>query len=194
MPKTGSTPHSPQQPTPAVYSPRARHYHWLTVALIAMQVPVGVYMSYRGNKLDIWDGLTNGLYSWHKLIGLIIFGVVLARLAYRLSHGAPPDEPTLEPWQKLASHVTHWALYGLLIVVPIIGFLGISYYPALDIFGFKLPGLVTPNEDTAKAVFEWHERGAFLLVLLVFLHIGAALFHGMIRKDGVLRRMLPGRD
>ena len=174
-----------------VYSPVARQFHWWTVALIAVQVPVGVLMAYRGNVLNIWDGLTNNLYSTHKLFGLVILAVVIARLAYRLRNGAPADEPTLEPWQKAVSHVTHWAIYGLLLVVPVLGWLGISYFPALSVFGVNLPGLVSPDEAAAAKVLFAHLIGAFLLVILIGMHVGAALFHYVIRKDGVLNRMLP---
>lgn len=180
------------QPDPTVYSPVARLLHWLTVAMIAGMVPVGLFMTSRAER-NIWDGLTNTLYSGHKLAGVLVLALVLGRLAYRFRHGAPPDEPTLEPWQKLASHATHWALYALLVVVPILGWLGISLYPALDIFGlFKLPGLVAPNQPASSNIFFLHRIAAFALVALAALHIGAALFHYMVRKDGVLRRMLPG--
>ena len=125
----------------ATYSTAARRFHWWTVAFLAVQIPVGLYMAYRGNTLNVWDGLTNALYSSHKLLGITILVLVLARLIYRLSHGAPPDEPTLTWWQKGAAHFNHWGLYLMLLVVPILGYVGISLYPALDIFGlFSLPG------------------------------------------------------
>jgi cytochrome b561 len=174
----------------ATYSLTARRFHWWTVALVGTQVPLGLYMAYRGNTLNVWDGLTNALYSSHKLLGISILVLVLARLIYRFTHGAPPDEPTLEWWQKGASHATHWGLYLLLIAVPIGGYIGISLYPALDIFGlFSLPGLVAPNQDAATRIFYLHWLGAVAIVLLVGMHVGAALFHYVIRKDGVLRRM-----
>ena len=91
------------------YSTTARRFHWWTVAFLAVQIPVGLYMAYRGNTLNVWDGLTNALYSSHKLLGMAILVLVLARLIYRLSHGAPPDEPTLTWWQKGAAHLNHWA-------------------------------------------------------------------------------------
>lgn len=177
---------------PAIYSPMARALHWLTVLAIAVMVPVGLFMTSRAER-NIWDGLTNALYSSHKLAGLAVLLLVVCRLGYRLKQGAPPDEPTLEPWQKVVSHVTHWALYGLLLAVPLLGWTGISLYPALDIFGlFKLPGLVAANQPASSTVFMFHKFGAFVLLGLVAMHVGAALFHHLIRKDGVLRRMLPG--
>jgi cytochrome b561 len=176
----------------ATYSPAARRFHWWTVAFLLIQIPVGLYMSYRGNVQGIFDATTNFLYSWHKLLGMVILVLVLARLIYRLTRGAPADEPTLEWWQKGASHATHWGLYLLLIAVPIGGWIGVSLYPALDVFGlFSLPGLVAPNQDAAAKIFYFHFLGALAIVLLVGMHVGAALFHYFIRKDGVLMRMLP---
>lgn len=174
------------------YSRTARALHWITVALVAIQVPVGVYMAYRGNTLNVWDKLTGALYSGHKLVGVIILALVLWRLAYRFTRGAPPDEPTLEPWQKLASHANHWGLYGLLVAVPLAGYVGISLFPALDIFGlFKLPGLVAPDKAAASTAFAVHMALAIALVLLIGLHVAAALFHHFVRKDNVLGRMIP---
>ena len=182
-------------PVQDVYRSAARHMHWLTAALIAGLVPVGLYMTYRGNTLDIWDGLTNGLYSGHKLTGFILLWIVLARLLYRLTQGAPPDEPTLTPLQKRVSHLVHWAMYGLLVAVPLAGWIGVSLYPSLGIFGlFNLPGLVSPNQDMAGTALLAHKFMVYALVGLICAHIGAALFHHFIRKDGVLRRMLPKRD
>ena len=182
-------------PTPdtqvEIYSPAARRFHWWTVALILIQVPLGLYMAYRGNTLGIFDDVTNNLYSSHKLIGIIIFVVVLARLAYRLTHGAPADEPTLESWHKAASHLNHWGLYLLLLVTPIAGYIGISQYPALNIFGIPLPGISAVNQDAASRTFLIHFWLAFVLVAFVAIHLGAALYHYVIRKDNVLTRMLP---
>ncbi len=174
------------------YSSTARRFHWWTVLFVAVQIPLGLYMAYRGNILDLWDATTNNLYSTHKLLGLTILVLVLARLLYRLVHGAPADEPTLMAWEKGASHATHWALYLLLILMPIGGWIGVSLYPALDIFGlFSLPSIVDANKEAASRVFYLHWLGAVAIVLLVGIHVAGALFHYLIRKDGVLARMLP---
>ena len=189
---TPATPMPAAPPAIEVYSPTARAFHWLTVLLLAAQIPLGIAMSWRGNTLNIWDALTNTLYSTHKMTGLVILLVVIARLVYRLMHGAPADEPTIEPWQRIVSHITHWALYALLIAIALTGWLGVSLYPALDVFGFKLPALASPDKDAAARVLAVHFFGAVALILLAGMHVGAALFHYVIRKDGVLNRMLPG--
>lgn len=175
-----------------VYSPTARRFHWIVVAFLVVQFPIGFAMVYRGGTLNIWDGLTNGLYSSHKLIGMVVLLVVVLRLGYRIVHGAPEEEPTLEPWHRIASAFNHWGLYALLILVPVLGWLGVSYYPALDVFGIlKIPGLVAANQKTAEVVFDFHAVAAFMLLALLAVHVAAALYHYLIRKDNVLARMIP---
>jgi cytochrome b561 len=183
-----------REPSPApVYSAAARHMHWVTAAVVLAMIPAGLAMTYRGNTLNIWDGLTNAMYSSHKLLGFLVLWLVAGRLAYRLLKGAPPDEPTLLWWQKAGSHLVHWLLYGLLLVVPLLGWVGVSLYPSLTVFGlFNLPALASPNQDLAGKVLDIHGTLAIVMGLLVCAHVGAALYHHLIRKDGVLRRMLPG--
>lgn len=175
-----------------VYAPVARAFHWVTVALVLVMVPLGLYMAWRGNATN-FDLTTTRLYDLHKLFGIVTLLVVLGRLAYRFRNGAPPDEPTLEWWQKAASHLTHWGLYGLLIAIPMLGWIAVSLYDARSIFGlFSLPALVAKNQDASNFVFALHFYAAMLLLAMVVAHVGAALYHHLIRGDGVLRRMLPG--
>lgn len=174
------------------YSGTARFFHWLTVLLVAFQIPVGIYMVRRGKATD-FDGLTNTLYSGHKLAGVVILAVVVLRLLYRLAHGAPPDEPTLETWQKGAAHANHWSLYLMLLVTPLLGWYALSLYGALDVFNwFSLPALAAKNADASTRWFLLHWYAALAIVGLVAMHVGAALYHYVIRGDGVLSRMLPG--
>ncbi len=183
---------TPNQPS-AVYSAASRHLHWLTAGFVFVMIPVGVIMSDRGDR-NIWDATTNALYSGHKLAGFILMFILVARLGWRLAKGAPPDEPTLEPWQKTLSHVVHWAMYALLFGMVITGWVGVSLFPALEIFGlFSLPGIVAPNEKAAATAFMLHRIFGYALAGLIAMHVGAALFHHFVRRDGVLRRMLPKR-
>jgi cytochrome b561 len=181
-----------QQVREATYSTGARHFHWWTVALLAIQVPLGLYMVYRGAATN-FDALTGALYDTHKSLGLLILALVVARLAYRFVHGAPADEPTIEWWQKAASHATHWSLYLLLILVPLVGWLGISLYGARSVFGVAtIPPLAAENKEAADTVLMLHRYLALLTVALIAMHVGAAVvLHYFIRGDGVLARMLP---
>ena len=176
----------------ATYSTAARHFHWWTVALLAIQVPLGLYMVYRGAATN-FDALTGTFYDVHKTLGLVVLALVVARLLYRLVHGAPADEPTIEWWQKAASHATHWSLYLLLILVPLVGWLGISLYGAREVFGVAtIPALAGQNTDAAGFVLMLHRYLALLILALVAMHVGAAVvLHYFIRGDGVLARMLP---
>jgi len=175
------------------YSGVARFFHWLTVVLVAIMLSTGLFMVYRAKDLNIWDDLTNTLYSTHKTTGLLLLAVIVSRLVYRLVHGAPDDEPTLNIFHRFMSHATHWAIYGLLILMPLLGWLGISLFPALQIFGgYSIPPLTAPDQGLSKQVFALHEFFAYVLMILIGMHIGAALYHHTIRGDNVLRRMLPG--
>jgi cytochrome b561 len=208
--------HSAPGDAPLAYSPTARTFHWITVAMVAVLIPVGLYMVQRGASTG-FDATTNSLYSGHKLAGFVLLWIVVARLAYRLLHGAPPDEPTLTWWQKAGSHLTHWGLYGLLLAMPILGWLGVTLYGALGtvgglslpaipaaeqlyglaapvgrLLGFEAPPVGGDKTKAAELVFKLHFWGAMLMLLAIAAHVTAALLHHIVRRDGVLRRMLPG--
>jgi len=174
----------------ARYSRLARWFHWVTFLIVVVLVPTGITMASRGER-NIWDSLTNNLYSTHKLIGFMLLWIAVLRLAHRLMLGAPQPEPRLPSWQVAVSSANHWALYALLLIIPMLGWLGVSMFPALNIYGlFDLPG-IAGKSDFAKEVLGIHKALAWTLIALAALHILAALFHYFVRKDGVLQRMLP---
>lgn len=178
-----------------VYSGVARTFHWVTVLAVFTMLPLGLAMTYRGKTLSIFDGTTDALYSAHKLLGFLLLWLTAGRLIYRLLHGAPSDEPSLTWWQRAGSHLVHWLLYGLLLVVPLLGWLGVSLFPARTVFGlFDLPALTGPDQGAANRVLGIHGKLALTLGAIVALHILAALYHRFVRRDGVLRRMWPGRS
>ena len=125
-----------------------------------------------GGRWPSWPCRSRSVFSWcatgrrptlpsrpassttsHKLLGLTILLLAGVRLIYRLVHGAPADEPTLKPWEKAVSHVTHWAIYALLIVVPLLGWLAVSHYGPFEPFGIKLPTLAAQDDARATAGF-----------------------------------------
>lgn len=185
-----------------VYSGGARFFHWLTVLLIAVQFPIGFYMVYRGKemvwttaegvqKTGLWDATTDLLYSSHKLLGVLLLGFVVLRLLYRFGAGAPADEPTLTMFQRVVSALNHWALYLLLLAVPALGYIGISAFGALDVFGIVLPSVVDKDQSFARDVFDFHKVAAIGLLALIGLHVAAALYHAWVRQDTVMARMMP---
>jgi len=186
------------------YTPAARGLHWLIALLILVQLPLGFYMSYRGNEMPsvnekgepvkgVFDALTGYLYSSHKLLGLIVLALIVLRLLYRLTRGTPRSDPTVPPALTGVSHLVHWALYALLLAVPILGYTAISYGNYLDVFNFRLPMLTEKNDVLSKQVFHWHEIGALLIIAFVSLHVVAAIYHRFVRRDRVVERMIPKR-
>jgi cytochrome b561 len=187
-----------------VYTKRARVFHWLTALLVAVQIAIGLYMTYRGyempwvdekgeNKTGVFDATTGLFYDSHKVLGLLILAIVVWRLSYRLRNGAPPSDPSVPAAMTGIAHATHWSIYLLLILLPIGGYIGVSYFGALDAFGLPLLAVTAKDEKFAEFIFSLHEIGAYILLALVALHVAAALYHRFIRRDKVVTRMLPKR-
>jgi len=173
----------------AIYPLVARRLHWWAAALVAVQLSVGLVMVRYGPATH-FAAPTGELYDGHKLLGLAILLLVAVRLGYRLIRGAPPPEPSLARWQKALSGLTHWAIYAMLLLVPLLGWLAISYYGAFRPFGLPMPTLAAANSALADRFFAFHRLAAYALIVLVGMHIAAALFHYLVAKDGVMRRML----
>ncbi|MFO1189639.1 MAG: cytochrome b [Alphaproteobacteria bacterium] len=178
---------------PATYSPLQKVLHWLTAILVIILIPLGIKMVERYNAVD-FDAVTTRLYNSHKLLGALVLFITALRLIVRLTRGVPAPERSLGPMLRLAATSTHLALYGLLIIVPILGWVGAAAYDLRSLpFGLSLPAIVAPDKDLAGSVVVWHAVGAITLGGLALLHFGAGLMHFFVRKDGVLQRMLPGR-
>jgi len=178
---------------PVPYRWSARMFHWVTVAAIVVMIITGNWMTNRGNA-GVWDDLTNALYSSHKLLGFVLLWFVLLRLLNRFVFGVPPEPASLTPFQRMASSAVHWSLYAVLIALPIAGWVGVSMFPALNIFGlFDLPSIAPVDQEMSKQVFAIHHYLGYALVALLAVHIGAALFHAIVQKDGVFQRMWPTR-
>jgi cytochrome b561 len=178
-----------------VYSTPHRIIHWATAALIIGLVPVGIYMSsipYPPNP-GANPALKNSLYEWHKSFGLVVLLLAVARVALKVTQGTPPPVPTLTRFQRIASAATHHLLYVLIFLVPFLGWLATSMcYGPVNLF-WTIPVTLpfSGQESTCSAIYRVHFGTAILMTLLVFVHVGAALMHLFIIKDGVFRRMWP---
>jgi cytochrome b561 len=177
------------------YGTRTDHYpatskllHWLVAACVLTTAPVAIAMG-RVGKGPTQDML----YNFHKSLGVLILILMILRLINRLAVGAPIADPNIVPWQKAVSSVVHTSLYALLFAMPVVGYIANSAYGApTPFFGlFNLPKLVADNEALATQLFTLHRWAGFLVIALVLMHVGAALYHQFIRKDEVLKRMLP---
>jgi cytochrome b561 len=170
------------------YTGIAKFLHWTVAICVLTIIPVGLVM----NALP--EGMAqNVAYTVHRSLGVLVLGLMTLRLVYRLIVGWPAPEPTITPAQRIASHAVHNLLYLLLLVQPALGWYATSVYGAtISFFGlFDLPSLAEKDEPFSKQLFQVHELLGLAIAGLLIMHIGGALYHYLIRRDGVLQRMLP---
>jgi cytochrome b561 len=170
------------------YSSVAKFLHWTVAACVLTMIPVAFLMNAVGAGT-----LQNVLYTVHRSLGVLVLALMLIRLTYRIVHGAPAPEPTLEPLQRIGSNLVHLALYALIIAQALIGWVATSAYGAtISFFGlFNVPSLVEKDQTLSDPLFQVHMLVGFTIIGLLVMHIGAALYHYFIRRDGVMQRMLP---
>jgi len=165
--------------------------HWLTLALlIAVYACIELREMYpRGSDPR------EALKTWHFMLGLTVFVLVWVRLAARLMGKTPPIVPPVPKWQSAIATIVEFALYALMIVLPLLGWLTLSAEgDAIPFFGLQLPALVGENEQLAERVEDLHTTLATAGYFLIGLHAAAALFHHYVQRDNTLRRMLPARQ
>jgi cytochrome b561 len=172
---------------PEVYSLPARLAHWLAALLIVITFFAGLTMMRlgQGRAQDL-------LFDWHRSLGATILALAAARLIWRLYRPPPPLPRSTPAWIVGAARASHWLLYGFMIGLPLLGWLGSSAFgaPVRIFWLFDLPPLVAPNRPLADTVLAIHKYGAFAFAALVVGHIGAAFYHLTIRRDGVFQRMV----
>lgn len=172
------------------YTGMAIFFHWVIAAIIALSFPVGLIMGdlpVSPNRLK--------LFAYHKWAGITVLWLVFLRLAWRQFHPAPALPLTIPPWQKQASRIVQVILYGLMIAIPITGWLYSSAagYSVIYLNLIQLPDFVEKSKGLADLLHEVHEWLNWVLLALVLTHALAALKHHWIDRDDVLKRMLPSR-
>ena len=165
----------------------SRNVHWLMVLLFAGQITLGKYahgLNLSPQKLD--------LLMWHKSIGITLLLLASFRLIWRIAGTRPETPPGTPDWEHKAAALSHTLLYMFMLAIPVTGWLMNS---AKNI-PFKLfllvpwPDLVSPSEPWGKVFEEWHESLVAAFIVLILLHVAAALRHHFIKRDQVLNRML----
>lgn len=161
-------------------------FHWLVGFIIIGLLAVGLIM------VDMPKPDKYVFYGWHKAFGIIVLALVVLRLAWRLKQPAPPLPDTTPAFQKLASTLTHYALYAMMLVMPLAGWVMSSAggHP-VSVFGIPIPAIVEEDKALGALAHDIHEYGGLLLIGLIILHVMAALYHHFIQKDGLLWRMWP---
>lgn len=173
------------------YTRTAMSLHWLIAIAIFGTFALGTYMS----DLRVSPTMLK-LYSWHKWAGVTIFVLVIVRLVWRIGHPPPPLPAHMPALERLAAHAGHLALYGLMFVIPISGWLMSSAKGFQTVwFGMlPLPDLVAKDAALGDLLQQVHLVLNYLLLALVVVHAAAALKHHFFDRDDVLSRMLPQRN
>lgn len=189
------------------YTKTAIILHWLVGLLIIGMLAMGLWMSELPKdapKSAVFDLFDMGIYTvtlsepvtvrtfyfnLHKSFGMTLLVLILFRLFWRLGHAAPALPAAMKAWEKKLSHAVHHSLYLLMLVMPLSGFI-MSVYSKYGILWFGMPlvkGLDNPElRDLFKEV---HEITAWLLIIVIVLHVAAAIKHKVIDKDEVMKRM-----
>ncbi|MEM6901910.1 MAG: cytochrome b [Pseudomonadota bacterium] len=175
--------------------------HWAIALAIILQLASGLWMV-EAIKGSAFQALAYDTFQWHKSLGLTVLVLSLARFGWRLMHRPPPLPDGMKPFERVAAHLTHWAFYGFMIGMPLTGWAMVSTSP-WDLptiwFGlFEVPhipwlyDLAFDAKQGVEAIFKnIHAYFGYFGIALLLLHIGAALKHHFIAKDGLLWRMIP---
>ena len=177
------------------YAPLQRIVHWIMALIILPLLASGLYigfMGFEGATKALGGPLRDTLYEYHKTFGLIVLAMVVLRLFMRLELGRPAYDPPLPVWKRLVSALVHYGLYLSLFAMPILGWLATdaSNFP-VEFFGLNLPQFIAKDPVMGKSLYAAHEIVGWILTALIVLHIGAALKHWIVDRDGVTRRMNP---
>jgi len=168
------------------YTPVAKGLHWLMAVMILCLLALGIYMS----ELPLSPQKLT-LYSWHKWFGVTVFLLAWLRLAWRVTHRPPALPETLSAPMRLAAHAGHAALYGLMIAIPLTGWLMSSAKGFQTVwFGvLPIPDLLGRDRELGDLLQQVHKLLNLLLMLTLAGHVLAALWHHFVLKDDTLRRM-----
>lgn len=166
------------------FHPALRIIHWLMAAAIIAMLFIGVAM------VSTVSSLHGLLVAIHKPLGLMILVLVIVRLWLRFTTATPALPATLPAWQKLSAHLSHWALYAMMLAQPLIGWAMLSAggYP-VTLGHLVLPPIVQVSNDAYAVLRPLHSWVALALFMTVMLHLAAALFHALILRDGVFSSM-----
>lgn len=172
------------------YGAVAQLFHWIIVALVITQF----VLANKVHHLPLGPAKIVTL-AQHKSVGITILGFAVLRLLWRLFNPVPAVPPTTPRWQRIAARVSHFLLYALLLIIPVLGwFMSSARNFPVSWFGLvTLPDFIEPSKPAYEFLHEAHETLAKTLFVVALLHAATALKHHFIDRDNVLRRMLPLR-
>lgn len=166
----------------------ARLFHWSIALLVFVQIPAGIAMT--SEPLAAWS---DPLFILHKGLGTILLGLIVCRIAWRLTHPPPPFPEYMPPTEQRVARATHRSLYGLLLIMAGSGYVRTvgDGYPIelLDVMG--IPPLLPSMPEVAAVMLVVHRFAVFALVVLIAAHVAAVVQRSWIDGHPVLQRMWP---
>jgi cytochrome b561 len=174
--------------TRLAYGAVAKTFHWVIFLLIATLLAVGFYMTGMAVSPDKFK-----LYGLHKSVGITVLTLAVLRLVWKAVNHSPVLPATVPVWERFLAHAGHLVLYFLMLCMPLSGWaMSSASGLTVSVFGwFTLPNLVEPDPALKQLFREMHGYLAWAIIVMVSLHILAALLHHFYYKNNVLRRMLP---
>jgi len=174
--------------TPEHFGVVTKLLHWTIALLIFFLIWLGWYMV----DLTYFDKWYNESLSWHKALGMIVLGLACIKIAWQFYTPVPDTLRNLKPWERNAATIMHLALLAIMVLIPVTGyFISTSAGKAVDVFGwFRVPALFEVSKEMRDLAIDLHFYLAYATAVLALGHIGAALKHEFIDKDGTLRKML----
>ena len=163
------------------YGSTAKVFHWLIVALLIVQFPLGWFMP------DIHRGMKPGdAMTFHISFGITILALIVLLFFWRITHPVAPAS-SLPAWQQLISEAAHWLLYALVVATTMTGWIFASErgWSILLFFAVPLPSLLVAN-----SLGKWHGTMEWVLLLTIGAHMAAAMAHTFIFHDRIMQRML----
>lgn len=170
-----------------------RLVHWATAILVLGLLAVGTlfyFMGHDGIEELFGATFTNTLYTYHKAFGIVVLGLALVAIFFRVLLGTPDYNPRLGWLWRLPSRWTHGLIYICIVTMPIVGWLGSNAagHP-VQVFKYTMPTLIGEDKPLAEQIFWLHGLIGWVLLGLVAIHILAALVHSKIVRDNVMERM-----
>ena len=169
------------------YGTTAKVFHWLIVALLIVQFPLGWFMPHIHRGMKPGDAMT-----FHISFGITILAVIVLRFFWRITHPVAPAS-SLPVWQQLISEAVHWLLYALVFATTMTGWIFASErgWSISLFFAAPLPMLPVEGSLLARSIGNWHGTMEWSLLLVIGAHVAAAMAHTFIFRDRIMQRMLP---
>src|SRR2546429_2077270 len=168
------------------YGTTAKIFHWLIVALLVVQCPIGWLLP------DLHGDMKPPIMTFHVSFGILILILIVLRFAWRLTHPVAP-ESSLPRWQRLSSEAVHWLLYGLVLATSVTGWLFASFrgWSMSFFYLVPIPMLASDNAAAGKTIDGLHQAMEWTLLVVIGIHVAAALAHMFVYRDRIMQRMLP---